>query len=60
VCESADHLLPGVARSIPHSDCASKVIMDLIAKQLSREGKIKKNTLPLCLHILLRVFRNPH
>jgi hypothetical protein len=41
VCESADHLLPGVARSIPHSDCASKVIMDLIAKQLSRKGKIK-------------------
>jgi hypothetical protein len=53
VCESADHLLPGV---YPHSDCASKVIMDLIAK----ERKNLKNTLPLCLHILLRVFRNPH
>jgi hypothetical protein len=42
VCESAHDLLPGVARSIPHSDCASKVIMDLIAKQLSRKEKIKK------------------
>ncbi len=42
MCESADHLLPGVARSIPHSDCASKVIMDLIAKQFSRKEKTKK------------------